>query len=192
MFAIVFGTTSPALAGPDEDKSGASKPEKGHEHGDKGELEKGKHHDKEKPDNAAYDQGKNRPGHEHEMDHDGKHDDKLPPGLVGRSDERHKLLLERFEKRKNSADERRRAERERIRHRWGSALDKRAALEELGRHARIVARLERIKDIAESEEKPELAKRAAAALERENALHEKKMAAFASSGAAPSASGGAP
>src|SRR5262249_14685074 len=99
---------------------------------------------------------------------------------------------ERFEMRKHTEDQRRQAEREEIRRKWGSALDKHAALEELRRHARIVARLDRIKDIADSEDKPELAKRASDALERENARHEKKMAAFASSGAAPSASGGAP
>jgi hypothetical protein len=78
MFAFIFGTTSPAHAAPppsDEDEAAAAA--KGHEHGGKGELEKGKHHDK------------------------------LPPGLAGRSDERHRLLLERFEKRRNTADERR-------------------------------------------------------------------------------------
>jgi hypothetical protein len=177
MIAIVFGTTSPAFAGPPgsgEEK--ASKPEKNHDRGDKGEKERGKPHDK---------------GHEHEADNDGKHDEKLPPGLAGRGDERHKLLLERFEMRKNTVDQRRKGERDEIRHRWGGALDKPAAREELRRHAMIVARLERIKDVADADGKPDLAARAAAALEREKALHEKKMAAFASAGAAPSASGGA-
>jgi hypothetical protein len=54
-----------------------------------------------------------------------------------------------------------------------------------------VAKLERIKDIADADGKPELQTRAKAALERENARHERHMTALKTAPAA-SASGGAP
>jgi hypothetical protein len=116
-----------------------------------------------------------------------------PPGLSAKDDERHKRLLERIEERRKNRGERGKSEREELRHKLGASLENQAVQQELRRHAEAVARLERIKEIADADGKTDLSARATAVLAKENARHEKRLATLAASAApAASASGGAP
>jgi hypothetical protein len=116
-----------------------------------------------------------------------------PPGLEAKDDEHHKILLARFEERRKTAPDRAKQERDNIRRRWAQVLDRAPVQDELRRHAMTVARLHRIKEIAEVDGKSEMSARATAAAERENSRHEQRMSALAAQGnPAGAASGGAP
>ena len=183
--AVVF--TAPAMAdpphgGPPQDKG---RPKPGHDDDGHGKAEHAGGKDKggkEKKEAAE---------HEHH-----KHDGGGPPGLSAKDDERHKKLRERFEERRKSRGERAKSERDELRRKHGASLQNQPMQQELRRHARTVARLERIKEIADADGKTELSARATAILAKENARHEKRLAALAAAPAASapaaSASGGAP
>lgn len=116
-----------------------------------------------------------------------------PPGLSAKDDEHHKRLLERFEERRENRGERAKAEREELRRKLGASLQNQGVQQELRRHAEAVARLERIKEIADTDGKTDASARATAVLAKENARHEKRLATLTGSAApAASASGGAP
>jgi len=159
---------------------------------DKGKDDKGKPEGKDKDDKGRPEgKDKDDKGKPEDKGKDDKGKPEEPPGLEGREDEHHQKLLERFNERKKTADERRRHDREQIRRQWGAALANPVAQGEIRRHAMTVAKLDRIKDVAEAGGKPDLLGRANAALERENARHDRKMKEL-SANAAPAASGGAP
>jgi hypothetical protein len=155
--------------------------EKGRRSGEDEHGERDKHAGKGKDDEKDKHEGR------------GKEDDKSPQGLADR-DARHAKLIERFEERKRTMTERRKAAHDAIRRRWGTLVDQPPVREELRLHAMRVAKLERVKELAEADGKADLVARAALALERENTRHEKRMAAFPAGAGAPagSASGGAP
>ena len=173
---------------------------------DEGKPPKPGHH-KKGESAEANDEGHGKPEHAGDKDKGEKKKDRAdkddhregqgggPPGLSAKDDERHKKLRERFEERRRSRGERAKTEREELRHKLGASLGSQAMQQELRRHAQTVARLERIKEIADADGKTELSARATAVLAKENARHEKRLAALAASAApAPSASasGGAP
>lgn len=166
----------------DKDKGDKDKGDK--DKGDKAEAKKGSPDKDDKGDKG--DKEKAEKGDEGDKDKPG-----APPGLQAKDDEHHKKLLERFEERKKTIAERAKGEREEIRKKWHDALDRPPVQEELRRHAMTVARLERIKEIAEASEKPELGSRAQAALEKENARHDKRMAELKSQAAPAASAGGA-
>ncbi len=74
--------------------------------------------------------------------------------------------------------ERRDARREEVKKKWGDLADKPAARAELRKHARRVARLERIIFLADATEKPKVSENAKALLEKERARHQARMDAL--------------
>jgi hypothetical protein len=187
--AVVF--TAPAMAdpphgGPPEEKGKPSKP--GHDEKAKPAASSDDGHGK-----AERAGGKDKSEKEKmkaEDDEHGKGKGGGPPGLSAKDDERHKMLRERFEERRKTRGERAKSERDELRRKHGASLRHQPLQQELRRHARIVARLERIKEIADADGKTELSARATAILAKENARHEKRLASLAAPAA--SASGGAP
>lgn len=156
--------------------------EKGEHAGRKDKSERDKDKDKEKGDKDKEKGDKD----EHREGQGGG-----PPGLSAKDDERHKRLLERFEERRKNRGERAKSEREELRRKLGASLQNQGVQQELRRHAEAVARLERIKEIADADGKTDVSARATAVLAKENARHEKRLATLTGS-AAPAASGGAP
>jgi hypothetical protein len=184
---FILGFAAPVLADPPHGGGPPGEMGKpaGMGHGGKGKPERAD--GKGKPDRES-DKDKGRKGEEK----DG-HDPAAPAGLEAKRDEHHKKLLEAFEERRKTMKDRAKSERDESRRKLGALLNSHAVQQELRRHAMTVARLQRIKEIGDAEEKADLASRAAAALEKENARHDKRMAALASqSAAAASASAGAP
>jgi hypothetical protein len=113
------------------------------------------------------------------------------PVIAGTREQRLEALRERISQRKGSFADRQKAARERTQIRWGSVVFLPPVREELRGHAMRVARLERIRELAEVEGKPQIVARATQALERENARHERRMGALATGAPVPAASGGA-
>jgi hypothetical protein len=105
--------------------------------------------------------------------------------IAGTHDERLEALRQRINERKSSLATRKQAARERTQIRWGSVVFMPPVREELRTHAMRQARLERIRELAEVEAKPQIAARAAKALERENQRHERRMQALATGAAVP-------
>ncbi|HQY59867.1 MAG: hypothetical protein IPF92_16495 [Myxococcales bacterium] len=98
---------------------------------------------------------------------------------------------------KQAADELREARKKRrqehlaeMRAKWGEILKKPGVKEEMRVHMRRMSRLRRIEHLAKEGKKDAIAKRAAAAMEKEKARHQKKMDELKGQ-AAPAASGGA-
>lgn len=98
---------------------------------------------------------------------------------------------------KQAADELREARKKRrnehlaeMRAKWGEILKKPGVKEEMRTHMRRMSRLRRIEHLAKEGKKDAIAKRAAAAMEKEKARHQKKMDELKGQ-AAPAASGGA-
>jgi len=102
---------------------------------------------------------------------------------VGKLDERLEALRQRIDERKKTLDARRQADQEKIRIRWGALVNQPAVVAELKTYGERVARLTRIRELAEVEAKPAIADRAKKALALENARHEKQMNALAAGGA---------
>jgi hypothetical protein len=198
---FALGMAAPAFAAPPQ---GSGTPaEKGKPAG-KAHEEKGKpadmHHEgKGKPehadgkDKAAKDKAEKDEEKSDKAAKDDKHNPGDPPGLAAKRDEHHKKLLERFEERKRTMKDRGKSEREESRRRLGAKLGEQGVQQELRRHAMMVARIERIKEIADADERADLSARATATLEKENARHAKRVAALSSkSHPVAVASGGAP
>lgn len=82
--------------------------------------------------------------------------------------EKHRAWVE---KRKDRREER----REELKKKWGDVLEKPAAVAELKKHARRVARLQRVKFLAEAGGKTEIVEKAKTLLEKERARHDKRM-----------------
>ena len=76
--------------------------------------------------------------------------------------------------------ERRDARREEVKKRWGNLVEKPAGRAELRKHARRVARLERIIFVADATEKPKVSENAKALLEKERTRHQARMEALKS------------
>jgi hypothetical protein len=196
MGSVVLGLATAAFADPQHAAGDHGKPV-GSGHADpgkpasKGDIGKPGEEKGQKPDKSG--KGKDDKDKDDKDKDDKDKDDKdkpgTPPGLEAKSDERHKKLLERFEERKKTVTERAKSEREEIRKKLGNSLDQQPIQQELRRHARAVARLQRIQEIASVNEKPELAARALAALQKENARHDKRVSELS---AAPAPSGGTP
>jgi hypothetical protein len=188
---MAIALAGPAMAdpppgGPPHDEGKPAKPG----HPKKGEADEGHG----KPEHAGgKDKDKGEKKEKADKDEHGEGHGGAPPGLSAKDDERHKKLRERFEERRRNRGERAKTEREELRHKLGPSLANQAMQQELRRHAQAVARIERIKEIADADGKTELSARATAVLAKENARHEKRLAALAASPApAASASGGAP
>jgi hypothetical protein len=193
---FVLGFAAPVLADPEH--GGGPTGEKGRP-ADKAHEEKGKpagvgHEGKGKPERTdGKDKADKDKNDEREKGSKGdEHNPAAPPGLEAKSDEHHKKLLERFEERRKTMKDRAKSERDDSRRRLGPLLNNQAVQQELRRHTMTVARLQRIKEIGDADEKADLSSRAAAALEKENARHAKRIAALAAQGSpAGSASGSA-
>ena len=179
---LTVALSAPAMAEPHEKGEHGEAHEKG-EHGEAHEKdEHGGRKDKSEREKEKADKDEHREGQ-----------GGGPPGLSAKDDEHHKRLLERFEERRRNRGERAKSEREALRHKLGASLENQTVQHELRRHAEAVARLERIKEIADADGKTELSARATAILAKENARHEKRLATLTASAApAASASGGAP
>jgi len=113
----------------------------------------------------------------------------VPPALIAARRERAKAY---FEAARQSRAERVKAHREAIKKQWGDAAAQPQMGNELRMHAWRLARLDAIKRIATDEGNTDLVTRCDALIERENARHEKRMAALkagpdAAGSAAPSA-----
>ncbi len=82
------------------------------------------------------------------------------------------------EDRREKRQERRKERREKVKEKWGDIVKRPAVREELRRHARRMARLGRLLDLAEEEKKDDAAKKIKALMEKEQARHDKRMAAL--------------
>ncbi len=80
-------------------------------------------------------------------------------------------------------EERRKDLRDEARKKWGDLVDRPAVREELRDSARRMARLERVRFLAEASGKKDLLDRATKALEKERARHDTKMAQLKTEGA---------
>lgn len=83
------------------------------------------------------------------------------------------------QKHRDSRDARREASAERLKMRWGNSLRKSEVQEELKTHAVRMAQLQRIKALAEDNDKPEVLDRAIAAMRKEQLRHGATMAKIA-------------
>ncbi len=75
-------------------------------------------------------------------------------------------------------EERRKEARDEAKKKWGDLVEKPAAREELRVHARRMARLDRIRFLAEASGKTDIVTRTDKAIERENTRHDARMAAL--------------
>jgi hypothetical protein len=82
----------------------------------------------------------------------------------------------RVQERRKTRDARRAKSRDQLKGRWKALLDSAQARAELRRHARRMARLEYIKELAESENKTKVVERADKLLTMETGRHERRMA----------------
>ncbi len=80
-------------------------------------------------------------------------------------------------------EERRKDLRDEARKKWGDLVDRPAVREELRENARRMARLERVRFLAEASGKKDLLDRATKALDKERARHDAKMAQLKTEGA---------
>lgn len=99
---------------------------------------------------------------------DGDKKDDKKDDLAPEWKEKHRAWVE---KRKDRREERHRE----LAKKWGDTLQKPAAVAELKKHGRRVARLERVKFLAEASGKTDVVEKTKALLEKERARHDKRM-----------------
>lgn len=108
-------------------------------------------------------------------------DDRKEERKEERKEHKEDIKDEWKEKRKawrEKREDRRKEWREEAKKKWGDLVDKAPVREELRVHGRRMARLERVRFLAEASGKKDLLERADKAIEREKARHEARMAAL--------------
>jgi hypothetical protein len=100
-------------------------------------------------------------------------------------EERREDRQEKREDRQERRQERRKDRRDKIKAKWGDLHKHPAVREELRRHARRMARLNRILALAEEAKKDDVVKRVKDLIAKEEARHDKRMTALKDKGGQP-------